>query len=191
MPEALLVPPQHTFVVILSTAAPQRTCACLHKQYSCCFTFPVLTACIMPVCATPQDEDKVYIVQELCTGGTLCDHLKAKGPCSEHEAANIMQGVLDLLVECHRRQICYGDLKPANIMFSGNAQQQQHQRPQVRAIDFGSSNSARGRALTQVCSMSPEGVCFCLCLRYIPWCQSIFHSVGCFFGVSGCIHSNC
>lgn len=125
----------------------------------------------LPVCATLQDEDKVYIVQELCTGGTLCDHLKAKGPCSEHEAANIMQGVLDLLVECHRRQICYGDLKPANIMFSGSApQQQQHQRPQVRAIDFGSSKTAHGRALTQVWLMLHAvgvGVCNTTCSLYM------------------------
>jgi serine/threonine protein kinase len=59
-----------------------------------------------------------------------------------------MQGVLDLLVECHKRHICYGDLKPANIMFSGSAQ---HQHMQVRAIDFGCSRSARGAALTQTC----------------------------------------
>jgi serine/threonine protein kinase len=95
-----------------------------------------------------QDEEKAYIVQELCTGGTLHEHLDTKGTCSEQEAANIMQGVLDLLVECHKRSICYGDLKPANIMFSGNAH---HQQMQVRAIDFGCSRSAHGHALTQTC----------------------------------------
>jgi calcium-dependent protein kinase len=90
-----------------------------------------------------QDEDHAYIVQELCTGGSLHEHLSTKGTCSEPEAATIMQGVLDLLVECHRRHICYGDLKPANIMFSDSLQ--------VKAIDFGCSRSVRGRALTQTC----------------------------------------
>lgn len=99
-------------------------------------------------CLTLQDEDKAYIVQELCTGGTLHERLDTQGTCSEHEAATIMQGVLDFLVECHRRHICYGDLKPANIMFSGSAQ---HQQLQVRAIDFGCSRSSGGRALTQAC----------------------------------------
>jgi len=105
-----------------------------------------------------QDEENAYIVQELCTGGTLRDHLHSQGCCSEREAANVMQGVLDLLVECHKRSICYGDLKPANIMFSGSLQQQ---RPlQVRAIDFGCSHSTQGRVLTQTCGsplyMAPE-----------------------------------
>lgn len=105
-----------------------------------------------------EDEENAYIVQELCTGGTLRDHLHSQGCCSEREAANVMQGVLDLLVECHKRSICYGDLKPANIMFSGSLQQQ---RPlQVRAIDFGCSHSTQGRVLTQTCGsplyMAPE-----------------------------------
>jgi serine/threonine protein kinase len=106
-----------------------------------------------------QDDSHAYIVQELCTGGTLRDLLSANGTCGEQEAAPIMRGVLDLLVECHRRHICYGDLKPANIMFSGSGSSQQQQR-QVRAIDFGCSHSAKGRSLTQACGspvyMAPE-----------------------------------
>lgn len=106
---------------------------------------------VRPVCCpthNPQDEDQVYIVQELCMGGSLQEYLAAKGPCREHEAAAIMQGVLDLLVECHRRHIYYGDLKPANIMLLSSDTQQPGGLLQVRAIDFGLSRSARGRALT-------------------------------------------
>lgn len=104
-----------------------------------------LTLCVSLLlgCCALQDERNAYIVQELCTGGSLHEHLASKGTYSEPEAANIMRGVLDLLVILHRRHICYGDLKPANIMFSGSLQ--------VRAIDFGCSRSARGRALTQAC----------------------------------------
>lgn len=65
------------------------------------------------------------------------------------------------------KSICYGDLKPANIMFShgsnaapassDNSQRQLH----VRAVDFGCSRvSAKGRPLTQLCGsplyMAPE-----------------------------------
>lgn len=111
----------------------------------------------MPAC--PQDDKHAFIVQELCTGGTLRDHLNANGTCSEQDAASIMQGVLDLLVECHRRHICYGDLKPANLMFKQQLEQQD-QKPQVRAIDFGCSHNAQGRFLTQACGsplyMAPE-----------------------------------
>lgn len=58
-----------------------------------------------------QDDEHAYIVQELCAGGDLKGLLDQKGKLNELEAATIMRGVLDVLVECHRRQICYGDLK--------------------------------------------------------------------------------
>eukprot|EP00878_Enallax_costatus_P015992 GHUV01016768.1.p1 GENE.GHUV01016768.1~~GHUV01016768.1.p1 ORF type:complete len:264 (+),score=70.11 GHUV01016768.1:911-1702(+) len=78
-----------------------------------------------------------------------------------------MRGVLDVLVECHRRHICYGDMKPANIMFNDDVECPASPRaacsPQlhVRAVDFGGSKVAgRGRPLTECCGtplyMAPE-----------------------------------
>jgi hypothetical protein len=49
-----------------------------------------------------QDEEHAYIVQELCAGGDLKSLLDANGCVSEVEAATIMRGVLDMLVELHR-----------------------------------------------------------------------------------------
>lgn len=58
-----------------------------------------------------QDEEHAYIVQELCDGGDLKSLLEEKGCISEVETAIIMRGVLDVLVECHKLHICYGDMK--------------------------------------------------------------------------------
>eukprot|EP00775_Hariotina_reticulata_P011054 gene11054-11209_t len=115
-----------------------------------------------------EDDDHAYILQELCAGGNLKSFLDANGCCTELESATIMRGVIDFLVECHRRNICYGDVKPANILFS-QAQQQLPCSPRaghtpwlhVRAVDFGCSRvSAKGRPLTQCCGsplyMAPE-----------------------------------
>lgn len=41
-------------------------------------------------------------MQELCAGGDLKSLLDANGCVSEVEAATIMRGVLDMLVELHR-----------------------------------------------------------------------------------------
>ncbi|KAF6252390.1 kinase-like domain-containing protein [Scenedesmus sp. NREL 46B-D3] len=110
-----------------------------------------------------EDEEHAYIVQELCAGGDLKTLLDANGCVSEVEAATIMRGVLDMLVELHSKSICYADLKPANIMFSGGSEcpASPFAHLQVRAVDFGSSRvAAKGRALTHCCGsplyMAPE-----------------------------------
>jgi calcium-dependent protein kinase len=114
-----------------------------------------------------EDEEHAYIVQELCAGGDLKGLLDRKGCISEAEAATVMRGVLDVLIECHRRSICYGDLKPANIMFGKDVEGPSSPRAasstqlHVRAVDFGSSKvTGRGKPLTQCCGtplyMAPE-----------------------------------
>lgn len=94
-----------------------------------------------------EDEDNCYLVQELCQGGDLRELLEAHGPLSEAEAATVMRGVLDVMVECHRNGICYGDVKPANFLLS---------KPfsaitglEIKAVDFGCSQESSN----------------CLCLR--------------------------
>jgi len=39
-----------------------------------------------------------------------------EGRLSEYEAATIMRCVLEFLVDCHKRSICYGDIKPNNFV---------------------------------------------------------------------------
>lgn len=57
-----------------------------------------------------EDEDNAYLVQELCDG-TIKGLLEARGVLGEAEAATLMRGVLDVLFECHQRDMCYGDVK--------------------------------------------------------------------------------
>jgi serine/threonine protein kinase len=96
-----------------------------------------------------EDEDQAYMVQELCGGGSLKDLLSARGGAlSEGESIAVMAGVLDLLSECHKRDICYGDLKPANVLFnSSDSTQPLH----VRAIDFGCSQQVHAQPLSKAC----------------------------------------
>jgi serine/threonine protein kinase len=60
-----------------------------------------------------EDAEHAYLVQELCGQGlTLKALLGARGGClPEAEAAAVMRGVLDVLCECHRRDLVYGDVK--------------------------------------------------------------------------------
>lgn len=64
-----------------------------------------------------EDEDNVYLVTELCEGGSLADFLDTHGGrMSEREAAAVLRSLLSVLDACHQRGIVYSDIKPGNIM---------------------------------------------------------------------------
>ncbi|KAK9815290.1 hypothetical protein WJX72_001107 [[Myrmecia] bisecta] len=63
-----------------------------------------------------QDPKNLYIVTEWCRGGDLATLLKARGRLSEAETCRVISDVLTVLIECHSRRICYGDIKPANML---------------------------------------------------------------------------
>lgn len=104
-----------------------------------------------------EDAENAYLVQELCTGGTIKALMEEhNGPLSEVEAAFIMRGVLDMLVEAHQQGICYGDVKPANFLVTSDSEGCGGS-VSVRAVDFGCSRQV---PLTQLCGsplyMAPE-----------------------------------
>ncbi len=85
-------------------------------------------------------------------GGDLRQLLRRAGSLPEQVAAAIMHGVLDVLVECHRQGLVYGDLKPANFLLQhapvpaavGGGGAAAAVPPTVRAVDFGCSHAANG-----------------------------------------------
>lgn len=82
-----------------------------------------------------QDENAIYLLQELISFGTLEQALQESAFLGM-QPSYIKTIVLQLLQRvhfCHRNRICHGDLKPANVMFA-------HLRePEMRLVDFGSS----------------------------------------------------
>eukprot|EP00955_Chlamydomonas_euryale_P022030 232740-Chlamydomonas_euryale.AAC.1 len=57
-----------------------------------------------------QDADNVYLVQELCPGGDISVAMHGGG-LSEHQAAEIMLAVLDVIAICHANDYVFGDIK--------------------------------------------------------------------------------
>jgi serine/threonine protein kinase len=103
-----------------------------------------------------------------------------------------MRGVLDVLAECHRRNICYGDVKPANFLLSTAEGDPTSPRAAgvptltVRAVDFGCSRAvAKGAPLTQQCGtplyMAPEMAMQRFGLGVDVWAAGVM--------VSACKHS--
>lgn len=79
------------------------------------------------------DDNYLYIVTDLCTGGELFDKIISKKFFSEKEASDTMHQVLSAIVYCHNNNIVHRDLKPENILLESERSNQ------LKVIDFGTS----------------------------------------------------
>ncbi|SOV81309.1 calcium-dependent protein kinase 5 [Plasmodium sp. gorilla clade G3] len=64
-----------------------------------------------------EDNEKLYLVLELCDGGELFDKIVKYGSFSEYEAYKIMKQIFSALYYCHSKNIMHRDLKPENILY--------------------------------------------------------------------------
>lgn len=72
-----------------------------------------------------ESTDRIFIVQELCTGGTL-GHVHI--PVDEARAARLFRGIAKAVLHCHQRGVLHRDIKLDNFMLSENT---------VKLGDFG------------------------------------------------------
>lgn len=109
------------------------------------------------------DTYSVYIVQELLAGGSLQGLLDAQGKLSEPEAASALHCVLDALLACHTEGICYGDVKPANLvlpaLYPSVAHLSDPSLPkgplELRMVDFGCARACPGESTLEGLSGTP------------------------------------
>lgn len=138
-----------------------------------------------------EDAGNCYLVQELCSGGDLKELLEGQGPLSEVEAALVMRGVLDVMVECHRQGVCFGDIKPANFVLKRPVDSLCPVEPatqysfavdassicglEIKAVDFGCSqhfteaSPSRRKRVGTPAYMAPEMFSSVYCPRVDVW----------------------
>ncbi|GAB2221130.1 hypothetical protein Droror1_Dr00012299 [Drosera rotundifolia] len=83
---------------------------------------------------TFEDDEKVYIVMELCEGGELFERIVKKGCYGEREAKEVARTVAEVVKVCHENGVVHRDLKPENFLFKDN-----NESSALVAIDFGLS----------------------------------------------------
>ena len=84
-----------------------------------------------------EDDEQVYLVTELCTGGELYDRVvqkmrNNKKTFTEVDAARILRSIIDGIAYCHTKGIVHRDLKPENFLFQTPAD-----TATIKIIDFG------------------------------------------------------
>ena len=73
--------------------------------------------------------DTYYIVMELVEGGALHEHLATRKRFTPAEATRVIRAAAEGLGHAHKRGIIHRDIKPGNIMMTGDGQ--------VKVSDFG------------------------------------------------------
>jgi len=92
------------------------------------------------------DEDEtIYLVLELVTGGELFDQIIARGSYSERDAANIIRQILEAVAFMHTHGIAHRDLKPENVLVTGT------NNDVIKVSDFGLSKDFGKEKLKTAC----------------------------------------
>lgn len=77
-------------------------------------------------------QDKIYMVQDLLSGGELFDRIIEQTFFSEEEAAKVVRQIADALMYLHGLNIVHRDLKPENLLLTNKTKDYK-----VKIIDFG------------------------------------------------------
>lgn len=82
-----------------------------------------------------------FIAMEHVAGGTLRDLLRRRGPLPEADALRIASEVADALAYAHGRDVIHRDIKPHNILLTGDGH--------VKVADFGIARTLDATNLTR------------------------------------------
>ncbi|CAI5502093.1 unnamed protein product, partial [Closterium sp. Naga37s-1] len=71
---------------------------------------------IVQLVETIEDEQAIYLILNLCEGGTLQQAVRNEGPLTERREAAVCQGVAAALQWCHGSGVMHGDVEPNSIL---------------------------------------------------------------------------
>ncbi|GFE53172.1 calcium-dependent kinase CDPK5 [Babesia ovis] len=85
-----------------------------------------------------EDEECLYLVMEMCSGGELFEEIVRRGCFSEQYAATMMRQIFSAIAYCHGKGIIHRDLKPENILYSNTCE-----NSPIKVIDWGFATKCR------------------------------------------------
>eukprot|EP01012_Entosiphon_sulcatum_P038743 TRINITY_DN504_c0_g3_i1.p1 TRINITY_DN504_c0_g3~~TRINITY_DN504_c0_g3_i1.p1 ORF type:complete len:338 (-),score=97.02 TRINITY_DN504_c0_g3_i1:1087-2100(-) len=102
-----------------------------------------------------EDDQRVYLLMDLMTGGELFDRICQDYPngYSEGEASTLIAKVIAAVEYLHSRGVIHRDLKPENLLFSDRTP-----AAEIKISDFGLAKIWRGDMLVKTACGSPNYV---------------------------------
>jgi len=82
-----------------------------------------------------EDEEKVYLVLEICKGGEMFDRIVQAKQFDEETAQKLFRQIMRAVYYCNLKGVCHRDLKPENFLFIDK------EDLVVKLIDFGLSRT--------------------------------------------------
>ncbi|KAJ9443936.1 hypothetical protein DIPPA_26162 [Diplonema papillatum] len=103
-----------------------------------------------------EDDDKLYLIMELMTGGELFDKICNDYPngYSEKQASELSRQIIEAVKYLHGRGIIHRDLKPENLLFASP----DDSSAQIKISDFGLAKIWSGDTLARTACGSPNYV---------------------------------
>ncbi|CAD8143647.1 unnamed protein product [Paramecium octaurelia] len=80
-----------------------------------------------------EDDQKFYIISELCEGGTLSQYIDEHYPLKEAEVLKIMKQLIGSINFAHKKNLVHRDIKPENILIDDEV------ATSIKLIDWGFS----------------------------------------------------
>ena len=90
------------------------------------------------------DDEYVFIVTEVCSGGELFSRISESHGFPEKEAAILFQQILKALNYLHSKGIAHRDIKPENFLFTSK----DPSILEIKMIDFGLSKIVNKFSIT-------------------------------------------
>jgi calcium-dependent protein kinase len=85
---------------------------------------------------------KLFIINELCTGGELFDKISQEKHFNEKVSAHVMRQLMSAVQFCHANGIIHRDLKPENILIESEEEARKEYFT-IKVIDFGTSDKLK------------------------------------------------
>jgi len=93
-----------------------------------------------------EDDNQMYLVLEILSGGELFDRIVEKEHYSEKEAADTIRPIIDSVRYCHSLDIIHRDLKPENLLYCTK-----DESSIIKVTDFGLARYIEGDLAYTAC----------------------------------------